>query len=55
MTRQCDFVQVKHVFWNLFVNEALVLAIPLPSEAAILQRIGPSYDAARTLNAVKLL
>jgi hypothetical protein len=54
-TRQCDFVQVKHVFWNLFVNEALVLAIPLPSEAAIAQRIGPSYDAARTLNAVKML
>ena len=47
--------QVKHVFWNLIVNEALVLAIPLPSEAVISQQIGPSYDAARTLNAVKML
>jgi AhpD family alkylhydroperoxidase len=37
------------------VNEAVTLAIPLPSEAAISQRIGPSYDAARTLNAVKML
>ena len=37
------------------MNEAGPLAIPLPSEATISQRIGPSYDAARTLNAVKML
>jgi alkylhydroperoxidase family enzyme len=30
-------------------------ALPLPSEAAVSQLIGPSYDAARTLNAVKML
>ena len=37
------------------MNEAVALAIPLPSEAAISQRIGPSYEEARTLNAVKML
>ena len=38
------------------MNEAVVsLAIPLPSEAVVSQLIGPSYDAARTLNAVKML
>ena len=37
------------------MSEELVLAVPLPSEADISQRIGPFYDAARTLNAVKML
>jgi AhpD family alkylhydroperoxidase len=37
------------------MNEAVALAIPLPSEAVISQRLGPSYDAARTLNAAKML
>ena len=37
------------------MNEAVALAIPLPSEAAISQKIGPTYDASRTLNAVKML
>lgn len=37
------------------MNEAKPLAIPLPSEAVISQLIGPSYDGARTLNAVKML
>ena len=37
------------------MNEASPLAIPLPSEAVISQLIGPSYDGARALNAVKML
>ena len=37
------------------MNEAVSLAIPLPSEAVVSQLIGPSYDASRTLNAVKML
>jgi AhpD family alkylhydroperoxidase len=48
-------VQVKHVYWNLVVNEAEPLAIPLPNEAVVSQLIGASYDGARTLNAVKML
>ena len=47
--------QGKNAFWNGVVNEAEPLAIPLPSEAAISQLIGLSYDGARTLNAVKML
>lgn len=37
------------------MNDAVTLAIPFPSEAEISRRLGPSYDAARTLNAVKML
>lgn len=37
------------------MNKSVALAIPLPSEAAILKLMGPTYDAARTLNAVKML
>jgi len=55
LVEKCALIQVKHIFWNLFVSEELVLAVPLPSEADISQRIGPFYDAARTLNAVKML
>jgi len=39
----------------MVMNEAVALGIPLPSEAAVSQLLGPSYDAARTLNAVKML
>ena len=39
----------------MVMNEAVALAIPLPSEATVSQLIGPSYDASRTLNAVKML
>src|ERR1035437_6360103 len=39
----------------MVMNAAVALAIPLPSEATVSQLIGPSYDASRTLNAVKML
>ena len=39
----------------MVINEATAPAIPLPSEAVVSRLIGPSYDAARTLNAVKML
>ena len=39
----------------MVMNPAVALAIPLPSEATVSQLIGPSYDASRTLNAVKML
>jgi AhpD family alkylhydroperoxidase len=39
----------------MVMNETVALAIPLPSEAVVSQLIGPSYDASRTLNAVKML
>ena len=47
--------QVKYLFWNPVMNEAVALAIPLPSETTISQVLGPSYDASSTLNAVKML
>jgi len=37
------------------MNGKVALTIPLPSEAAISQLIGPSYDASSTLYAVKML
>jgi len=39
----------------MVTNDPVALAIPLPSEAAVSQWLGPSYDASRTLDAVRIL
>ncbi len=40
---------------NQHVKQVLEVAVPLPGEASASQVIGASYDAATTLNAVKML